>query len=208
MESQFKRLSLEALLGQATQGDMEACEELLRLYRPYLRLVAGRQMPHMLRKRMDGSDIVQQTMIDAVRGLPEFRGRSEPQFTAWMMKLLERNILQGVRNQTSGKRDVRLEQEWNDADGSAQMIWQSLSGGGSSPTNNVVRGEAALHLAMALDKLPDDQRTAVEMRYIEQQSLQAVAEEMGRTIGSVAGLIRRGVECLQTQLPSEFGEIA
>ena len=201
------RLNLDTLLGKSRCGDAGAREELLTLYRPYLRLVAGRRLPRVIQKRVDASDIVQQTLVDAVRGLPEFRGRTEPEFTAWMMKLLERNLLMSVRNHTLGKRDVRLEQNWGDGSGSAEMMWQSLAADGSSPTSSVFRGEAALHLAMALEKLPADQRTAVEMRYIGQQSLQAIADEMERTVGSVAGLIRRGVEALESHLPSEFGEI-
>ena len=102
-----------------------------------------------------------------------------------------------VRNHTLEKRDIRQEQNWTDPSGSAQMIWHSLADKGSSPLSSVFRGEVALHLALALDKLPSDQHTAVEMRYIGQESLQAIADEMGRTVGSVAGLIRRGVEALR-----------
>ena len=207
MNSASNRPNLEALLAHVGRGDVAAREELLGLYRPYLRLVAGQRTPQLVQQRLDASDIVQQTLMDAVRGLPDFRGQTEPEFTAWMMKLLERNLLQSVRNNTLGKRDVRLEQDWADGSGSAQMLWHSLPGNGSSPISHVVRGEAALQLALALDKLPEDQRTAVEMRYIGQQSLQAIADAMERTVGSVAGLIRRGVEALETHLPSEFGEI-
>ena len=207
MDSHSQRLNLEALLGKAARGDQAAREELLGLYRPYLRLVAGQQMPKLVQQRVDASDLVQQTLIDAMRGLPAFRGQTEPEFTAWMMRLLERNLLMSVRNNTLGKRDVRLEQDWTDASGSAQMMWASLVADGSSPMSSVFRGEAALQLALALDKLPADQRMAVEMRYIGQQSLEAIAEEMARTVGSVAGLIRRGVEALETHLPSEFGEL-
>jgi RNA polymerase sigma-70 factor (ECF subfamily) len=198
---------VETLLSESCRGDAAAREELLALYRPYLRLVAGRRLPRVVQKRVDASDIAQQTLIDAVRGLPEFRGHSEPEFTAWMLKLLERNLLQSVRNNMLGKRDVRLEQIWTDESGSAQMVWHSLADEEPSPMGNMVRGEEALQLALALDKLPEDQRTAVEMRYIAQQSLQEIATEMARSVGSVAGLIRRGVEAMQAHLPSEFGEI-
>jgi RNA polymerase sigma-70 factor (ECF subfamily) len=206
MVSQSSRRSLTDLLTHAAQGDAIARENLLALYRPYLRLIAGQQMPKLVQKRIDASDIVQQTLIDAVRGLPEFRGQSEPEFTAWMMRLLERNVLMSVRNHTLGKRDVRLEQDWTDASGSAQLIWHSLADDGSSPASGVVRGELALQLATALEKLPADQRTAVELRYIGQESLQAIADEMKRSVGSVAGLIRRGVDALQTFLPPELDD--
>jgi len=208
MDSGSSKSSLEALLAQAVCGEVAIREELLQLYRPYLRLVAGRRLPRLVQQRVDASDIVQQTLVDAVRGLPDFRGQTEPEFTAWMMRLLERNLLMSVRNNTLGKRDIRLEQDWADGSGSAVLMWQSIAADGSSPMSSVFRGEAALHLAIALEKLPVDQRTAVEMRYIGQQSLQAIANEMQRTVGSVAGLIRRGVEALETHLPSEFGEIS
>jgi RNA polymerase sigma-70 factor (ECF subfamily) len=207
MDSQTNRPDWRSLLSNAARGDVAARDELLGMYRPYLRLAVGDRLPKLIQKRLDASDIVQQTLVDAVRGLPEFRGRSEPEFTAWMMKLLKRNLLQCMRNNTLGKRDVRLEHNWTDASGSAQLIWRAVAGDQSSPMSSVFRGEAALHLAMALEELPQEQRAAVEMRYISEQSLKEIAEEMGRSVGSVAGLIRRGVEALQKHLPAEFGEL-
>ena len=207
MVSESSRPNLQLLLMNAARGDAAAREDLLGLYRPYLRLAVGVRIPKLIQKRMDASDIVQKTLLDAVRGLPEFRGQTEPEFTAWMMKMLERNLLQCVRDNTLGKRDVRLEQNWTDVSGSAVLMWRSLAADGSSPMSSVFRGEVALHLAMALEELPADQRTAVELRYFGQLSLQAIAARMERTTGSVTGLIRRGVEALETLLPSEFGEL-
>jgi RNA polymerase sigma-70 factor (ECF subfamily) len=207
MESQSSQPKVAELLAQAAAGGATSREQLLAIYRPYLRLVADRRVPRIVQQRIDASDIVQQTLVDAVRGLPDFRGQSEPEFTAWMMRLLERNLLMTIRNNKLAKRDVRLEQNWTDGSGSALLIWQSLADDGSSPASSVFRGEGALHLAVALEKLPTDQRTAVELRYIEQRSLQAIADEMDRTVGSVAGLIRRGVAALETHLPSGFGEL-
>src|SRR5262245_9193522 len=208
MVSESSRPNLTALLTHVAVGDARAREELLALYRPYLRVVAGQRMPRLVQKRIDASDLVQQTLIDAVRGLPEFRGQSETEFTAWIMRLLERNLLMSLRSNTLGKRDIRLEQDWSDTNGSAQMMWHSLSADGSSPISRVVRGEAALQLTLALDKLPKDQRAAVEMRYIGHLSLKEIAEEMERSVGSIAGLIRRGVDALQDHLPLELGEFS
>src|SRR5947199_1949627 len=114
MNSEASRLNLTVLLTRVAQGDAAAHEEILSLYRPYLRLVAGRQLPRVVQKRIDASDLVQQTLMDAVRGLREFRGQTEPEFTAWMMKLLERNLLMSIRNNTIGKRSVPIEQNRTD----------------------------------------------------------------------------------------------
>jgi RNA polymerase sigma-70 factor (ECF subfamily) len=195
------RRSIEALVLRARDGDAEATEVLFARYRPYLRVVCTLRVPQFCRKREDESDIVQQTLIDALRGIGGFRGETEGEFEAWMAKLLERNILQSVRRNTAEKRDIRREATaWNPGD-SAQLVWHSLAGGDSSPESRVFRGEAALELAQALEQLPEDQRVAVELRYLGQRPLREIAEQIGKTTGAVAGLIARGIEHLRELLP-------
>jgi RNA polymerase sigma-70 factor (ECF subfamily) len=199
---------VQKLLAFARQGERIALDRLLALYRPYLRLAVNGRMPVFLQKRIDGSDIVQHTLIDAQRGLPDFRGSTEAELTAWMTTLLERNLLQSIRRNTAEKRDARREADERLGDGSARLIWHAIAGDGSTPQSGVIRGEAALLLAQALERLADDQRTAIEMRYLGQQSLRAIAEQMQRSVSSVAGLLRRGVEALQMYLPPEFREVS
>src|ERR1700759_125873 len=97
------RGSVRLLLGQAKGGDGAAVESLLARYRPYLRVVASLRLPQFCQRREDESDIVQQTLIDAARGLGEFRGASAEEFGAWIEKLLDRNILQSMRRHTADK---------------------------------------------------------------------------------------------------------
>ena len=195
------------LLARTRRGEREAVDRLLELYRPYLRLAVNGKVPVFLQKRIDGSDIVQHALIDAQRGILDFRGVTEVEFTAWMTTLLERNLLQNIRRNTAEKRDVRREADERLGDGSARLVWHAIAGSGATPQRFVVRGEAALLLAEALDQLAEDQRIAVELRYLGQQSLRAIAAEMQRSVSSVSGLIRRGVEALEAYLPAEFREI-
>jgi RNA polymerase sigma-70 factor (ECF subfamily) len=191
------------LVRRAKGGDGAAAESLFARYRPYLRVICALQLPQLCQKREDASDIVQHTLIDAMRGLAEFRGETELEFEAWTARLLERNILQTIRRHTAAKRDIRREQlDWNPLD-SAQLVWHSMAGG-TSPESLIFRGEAALDLALALEKLPEDQRLAVELRYLGQKPLQSIAEYMSKSTGAVAGLIRRGVASLRGALPPEF----
>ena len=207
MDDASSRINVASLVGQSRQGDTLAREELLANYRPYLRVLAGQRLPQFINKRIDGSDIVQQTLIDAVRGLPDFRGQTEAEFTAWMVRLLERNLLQSIRLNTQGKRDVRLEQVAANTADSTQLIWHSVASCDSGPTTSVFRGEAALQLCQALERLPTEQRLAVELRYLMQQPLDKIAAEMEKSTPAVAGLIRRGVEALRRYLPADMGEI-
>lgn len=201
------RPQVAQLLVLVRQGERAARDHVLAMYRPYLRLVVDQKLPKLVRQRVDGSDIVQHTLIDAERGLADFRGGTEFELTAWMMKLLERNLLQSIRRNTAEKRDVRREAR-ELGDGSAEVVWHGISCDGSTPESNVFKGEAALLLAQALDQLPEAQRTALERRFLGQQSLKAIADEMGRSESSVAGLIRRGLAAIHAFLPAELGELS
>ncbi len=46
-------------------------------------------------------------------------------------------------------------------------------------------------------RLPDDQRTAVELRYLHGLAVPDVAVEMGRSTVSVTGLLYRGMKVLR-----------
>ena len=81
MNSGPSKSSLESLLAPAVHGDGSIRQELLLLYRPYLRLVAGQRLPRRRAAAVDASDIVQQTLVDAVRGCQTFaakRNRNSP----------------------------------------------------------------------------------------------------------------------------------
>lgn len=206
MDNASSRSQVGQLMAATRQGNADARQSLMAIYRPYLRLLAEQRLPRLVAKRADGSDIVQQTLLDAVRGFEEFRGESEPELTTWLLKLLERNLQQSLRRHLAGKRDVRRELENFSGDSSAELVWYTLAAGNSAPASQVFRGEAAIHLAQGLEQLPEPQRQAVKLRYLAQMPLEEIAREMDKTQSSVAGLIARGVEALRRLLPKELGE--
>jgi RNA polymerase sigma-70 factor, ECF subfamily len=199
--------SFVALMNRGREGSRAAIDTLFSQYRPYLRVICTLRLPHFCQKREDESDIVQQTLLDALRGIAQFRGESEAEFEVWMRTLLENNILQCLRRNTAAKRDVRREVIACDAADSAMLIWHSMVGEQSAPDKSIFRGEAALQLAAALERLPADQRIAVELRYLGQHPLKFIAEYMSKTTGSVAGLICRGVKSLRLELPIELNSV-
>src|SRR5262249_12083087 len=71
---------------------------------------------------------------------------------------------------------------------------------GPSPAEKVVQAEQLLRLAEGLMQLTDDERTAVEMRYLQEP--RCPLPEIGRALGrptakAVAGLLARGLEKLR-----------
>ena len=192
-----------AVLSRALTGSGSAREELFAFYRPYLRLKVNGLVGKGLQRRSDGSDLVQQTCADAVVGLEGFRGATEPEFTGWLVGILQRKAAEAYRFNMQAKRDIRREQARAETDSSASISWFSTTDTGG-PVESVIRGESALILAKALSELPRDQARAVSLRYLEEEKIKDIAEAMDCTNGRVAGLLRRGIQAIKANLNSDF----
>jgi len=193
--------STKELLAQARQGDRAALGRLLEPHRLYLRLVAGRQLDERIAVRVDASDIIQQTFLEAYRSFEQFAGQEEPEWLAWLQRILDRNIAGTIRDHARlQKRNVRREQSMDDSHGSKAGLKDELGANLSSPSQLAIRGEEAKRLAQALTALPDDQREAVRLRHLEGWALAEIAQHLGRTPAATAGLVKRGIKALRREL--------
>jgi RNA polymerase sigma-70 factor (ECF subfamily) len=199
---------LDALVLRAAAGDSDAVNALLTRFRPYLRLMGGLKAPAILRQREDASDLVQKTLTDAARGIRDFRGETLEELEAWLMRILDRNLLQAIRWHTADKRDVRRETDPLAGEGAAGLVWRTAAAGHPAASHYAFRGEAAMLLAEAIEKLPHSQRVAVSLRYLAHQPLTAIAETLETSPAAAAGLVRRGVEALRILLPRELAELS
>ena len=102
----------EQLLHLARAGSGPALGELLETYRGYLSLLARVQIGKRLQGKVDASDIVQETFLEAHRDFAQFRGGSETAFIGWLRGILVSNLANVVRRYRGTQaRDVRLEQQ-------------------------------------------------------------------------------------------------
>src|SRR5262245_8762054 len=103
-------VSFETLLQHAQRGDASAQGDLLRRFEPWLRLLARVQIESRFAAKFDASDIVQQTLLEAVKALPQFQGASEGELTAWLRQILAHVLAHEIRRHRGvQKRDVGLE---------------------------------------------------------------------------------------------------
>src|SRR5262245_16197374 len=82
----------------------------LEHYRSYLRLLAQVRLDPRLRGKLDPSDMVQQTLLEAYQGLAAFRGRTAEEMAGWLRQILARNLANALRDFRRGRRDVAREQ--------------------------------------------------------------------------------------------------
>lgn len=193
-------VTVREMIGQA-RADREALGWLLDKYRPYLLIVSQRQINPKVAVRCSPSDIVQETIAEALAGFYQFVGKEEAQFTAWIGKIHQRRLDDAARKHLIAKRrNAARDQHLGQAAGTATLAWRDVAGREPTPSDRAVAGERALRLAEFLADLPDGQREAICMRHLDGLPIAEIAQRMERSKQSVAGLLKRGLSVLRVRL--------
>ncbi len=191
---------LQSLLASAQRhGGGTQLGELLQAYQNYLTLLARTQIGRRLQARISPSDVVQETVMDAVRDFGQFHGSSEREFLGWLRQILINNLMRCVEQHIkAAKRDVRcevsLQQIASDVDQTATFIDRFVLTGQQSPSAVASQRELAVVIADLLAKLPEQYRDVIVLRNLEGLSFEEVAQEMDRTVGAVRMLWIRAID--------------
>ncbi len=174
----------------------------LERYRSWLGLLARLQVEPRFRAKFDASDIVQQTLLEAVRDWPKFRGGTEAELAAWLRQILAHVLLHEVRRYGGAQRrdigrEVSLEEALAE---SSRRLGAALAAPGSSPSERAGRHELELRLADALARLPADYAEIILLRNVEGLSHEEAAARMGRGAGAVRMLWVRALARLRQEL--------
>lgn len=171
----------------------------LEEYRQYLLLLAKLQVSSDERGGLDPSDLVQETMLSAHQGLEQFRGATSQEFMAWLRRILANKLIDALRRKGRGQ-PVALSALEADMDRSSTNLARCLLSEQSTPSVQLMRDDQLHRLAISLAALPEDQRQVVELRHLRGWSIPAISQELGKSVPSVAGLLRRGLEALREQM--------
>jgi RNA polymerase sigma-70 factor (ECF subfamily) len=180
----------------------------LECYRPYLRVLAGLQVGPLLAGKLDASDVVQEALLKAHRRRNQFRGQTEAEQLAWLRRILANTLADLHRRYGRGKRDAGLEQSLDQALARSSLCLGQLLADERPPTDESDAGQARqVRLAEALTLLPESQRVALTLRYLQDPpcSLADIARRLDRTEKAAAGLVCRGLEKLRSLLREPEG---
>src|SRR5262245_34242471 len=86
------------LLERALQGDREALGRLLESQRALLHRLAERQLKGRITTRVDPSDVLQQTFLEAHRCFPQFAGQDARELAAWLRAILDHKVATAIRD--------------------------------------------------------------------------------------------------------------
>lgn len=178
-----------------------AVDDLAR-YRSYLALLARRCVDRQLRRKLDSSDLAQNTLLRVAASGEAFRRLPDAQRLPYLRQCLRNEICDQRRRFFGEKRNVALERSLDDVmDESSEKLGHWLAADNSSPSEQAIKSEMLLLLADAIDSLPPEQREAFGLKHLQGLTLQETACAMGKqTVAQVAGLLRRATKTLRHAL--------
>jgi RNA polymerase sigma-70 factor (ECF subfamily) len=164
------------LLRRARRGEAAARDELFARHRELVRRGVALRLDRRLAARIDVSDVVQETFLEAARRLPAYLERPDMPFHLWLCWLAREKVLAAHRGHLGAEmRSVGHETPPLPADSSALFV-HALLGRGPSPSHAAAAAEVAERLRRALDLLDEDERSILLWRHFEQLSNREIAQ--------------------------------
>jgi RNA polymerase sigma-70 factor (ECF subfamily) len=132
------------LLRRAHAGEPRAFEELFGGYRTYLRRFVELRLDPRVRSRVDPSDVVQETQMEAARRLEAYLERPPLPFRLWLRQIAQDRLLNlHRRHVTTARRAVGREQPLPEHS-------SLLLAAGSTPSHQVNRRELGRRLRQGM----------------------------------------------------------
>jgi RNA polymerase sigma-70 factor (ECF subfamily) len=197
MQEQPSEVAFAELLSEAV-GDVggnaiEAANKIFRQVEPNL-LIWARSEIAARNLALDPRDLVQETVLRALKQLPSFRGNTKAQFLSCLKRILIRRA-SGYHQRAAVDMPVSI-------DDSKRGIKDAIPGAEETPSKNVARTETRDSLSAALKLLDPEERQVVEL-FMQSRSFPEIGGIMQRSPDAVRHLRNKAVRNLREMLGSE-----
>ncbi len=180
----------QLLVERAQRGDKRAFELLVEKYQRKL----ARLLSRLVRDPGEVEDVTQETFIKAYRALPSFRGDSA--FYTWLYRIginTAKNYLvaMGRRAPTSTEVDAEAAEGYESGEQLRDI---------NTPESLLLAKEIAVTVNEAIESLPEELRSAIQLRELEGMSYEEISKLMDCPIGTVRSRIFRAREAIAERL--------
>jgi RNA polymerase sigma-70 factor, ECF subfamily len=195
----------EAAGQRISQGDAQALAGFIAANRAPLMAYVERRLGAALRRKIEPEDVLQEVSAEAVRVLPTIGAAAREPF-AWLCQLAERRIIDAHRRYFgAAKRDAGREVSIDKGtpDESRARVVDMLVASMTTASQVFSRNVRQERLSEALASLPDEQREALRLRYVEGLPSKQIAEQLGKSDGAIRVMLTRSLNRLQSILCPE-----
>lgn len=183
------------LVVRAQGGDKQAFNLLVEKYQRKL----ARLLSRFIRDPAEVEDVTQEAFIKAYRALPAFRGDSA--FYTWLYRIginTAKNYLMAMGRRAPTSTEVEAEEAEGFEEGEQLRDI-------NTPESALLTNEIAETVNKTIEQLPEELRTAIQMREIEGMTYEDIAKAMDCPIGTVRSRIFRAREAIAEQLRPLLG---
>ncbi|MDX1965202.1 MAG: sigma-70 family RNA polymerase sigma factor [Pirellulales bacterium] len=191
----------QLLIERVRSHEPAAMSEYLMYKRLPLLAFIERRLGGALKRKLEPEDIFQEVSAEAMRSLESLDFSQKEPFS-WLCQLAERRIIDAHRRLISSQkraagREVGIH---GDAESSRAGLVNLLIASMTTASQAVSRDEKQLRLLNAMAHLPEDQQTALRLRYVDGLPSKDIAERLGKSDGSVRVMLTRSLAKLQQLL--------
>ena len=167
------------LARRAAQGDRDAFRLLVERYQRPMAALVSRMTPNP----DDVDDVVQELFLRAWKGLPNFRG--DAQFSTWLYRI---GVNTAIKHRSRRKNEMHLSLSADDLAGGMESLRAPEDASpsvGGDPYRAAAQKEREESIRLAVQSLPEKQKTVVVLHYFEGHSCEEISQIVGCSLGTV-----------------------
>jgi RNA polymerase sigma-70 factor (ECF subfamily) len=180
------------LVRQAIAGDRNSLSHLLLSHYDGLHRYIARRITPELQGLIRAEDVLHHTFVRVAQAIQTFEMRDSGSFRSWT-RTIAANLIRDAEKRR--RRERRAAPRGTTHASGDHSSWgaavERIAGDSTGPTRRVQRRESIRRMQAALAVLAPDQREVLERYYLQHQSLDQIAEALGRTRDAVRGICYR-----------------
>jgi RNA polymerase sigma-70 factor (ECF subfamily) len=183
------------LVAQAQKGDESALNHLYKVYAERVRWMIRFHMSNELRSQLESMDLVQNTLLQALRGLDGFTYKNEGDFVRWLSKIAENELRGSLRKLHADKRDIRKVVRFNNDRSGTEDQYAGMPTPVDTTTPSVImsKKDELARLEKAIDELKPEYREVIVLTKIDGLSYNEIGHRLNKSDDAVRKLLSRAM---------------